>query len=139
MIFVYIFIIGLPAFLIFFIIKKMMKAKSIQQHGITTDAIITHVHTQRFHKGSMDILTLEYKDAAGRYYPAKATVTVGQYSAGQHMRISYLSQDPARYAFDNGKGYWGVLIFCILLLLFTVFASYKINELVQAGNYHFTG
>ena len=139
MIFVYVFIIGLPGFFIFYIIKKMMKARSVQQNGVTTDAFITNVHTHRFHKGSMDILTLEYTDAAGRRYPAKATVTVGKYRAGQSIPVSYLPRDPGNYSFDKGQGYWGVLIFFILLFLFTIFASYKIDELVKAGNYQFTG
>ena len=139
MIFIYIFIIGIPAVVIFFIIKKILKAKKIKQLGVKTEAIITNVHITRFGKGSMDILTLEYKDAAGRYYPAKATVAVGKYKTGDHMEISYIPQNPTQYAFDDVKGYWGILIFCILLLLFAIFASYKISELVQAGNYHFTG
>ncbi len=139
MIFVYMFIIGLPALLIFFIIKKIRSVRNIQKHGIQADALIIHVQTQRLHKGSMDILTLEFSDTAGRRYPAKATVAVGQYQTGQRMPISYLAENPAQYAFDNGKGYLGVLVFCILLLLFTIFASYKINEMVQAGNYQFTG
>jgi len=136
MIFVYIFIIGMPAFLILFIIKKMRVAKHIQQSGIATDAFITNVSTRRINKTTLDILTLEYTDTAGRRYPAKATVTVGKYRTGQRMPVKYLRENPARYAFDNGKGYWAVLIFCILLLLFTIFASYKINEMLQSGNYY---
>jgi hypothetical protein len=139
MIFAYIFIIGTPAMLIFFIIKKMRRLRYIMQRGVISSALITHVYTQRFSRGSMDVLTLEYTDAAGRRYPAKATVPMGQYRAGERMRISYLAQDPAKYAFDKGQGYWFVLVFCILLLLFMIFASYKINEMVQAGNYHYTG
>jgi len=136
MIFVYIFIIGLPAFLIFLTIKKMRKAKNIQQHGITTDAFILNVTTRRMNKTSMDILTLEYTDTAGRRHPAKATVTAGKYRTGQRMPIKYLRENPTQYAFGDSSGYWFVLIFCILLFGFMIFASYKINEMVQSGNYY---
>jgi|GEM_PF-1649248 len=139
MIFAYIFIIGLPAFGIFYIIKKMIKARAVQKNGVKAGAVITHIRTQRFGKGSMDILTLEYSDTAGKRYPAKATVTVGEYRIGEFMALSYLPQDPSTYSFDKGQGYWGILIFFILLFLFSIFATYKIDELVQAGNYHFTG
>lgn len=138
MIFFYIFIIAAPALLIFFIIKKMSKARHIMQHGVVTTALITHVYRQRFHRGKMDVLTLEYTDSRGRQYPAKASVAPDEYKVGDRMRISYLAQNPAKYAFDNGKGYWFLLVFCILLLLFAVFASYKIHEMMQGSNYHFS-
>jgi len=136
MIFVYILIIGLPAFLIFLTIKKMKKANYIKQYGITTDAYILHIVTRSFNKNRMDILTLEYKDTAGRLHPAKASIQVGKYRVGQRIPIKYNPQNPAHYAFDNVSGYWFILIFCILLFLFMIFASYKINEMVQAGNYY---
>lgn len=119
--------IGLPAFLIFVTLKKIKKANAIKKYGITTDAFILNIVTRRFNKNSMDILTLEYKDAAGRCHPAKATIQVGKFRVGQRMPIKYLPQNPAQYAFDNISGYWFVLVICILLLLFMIFASYKIN------------
>lgn len=130
MIFVYILITGLPAFLIFIIVKKMKKVNGIKKNGIITDAFITHINTQRMGKTTVDVLTLEYKDAAGRLHPAKATLQVGKYRAGQRIPIKYLPQNPAQYAFDNVSGYWFILIFCILLFLFALFAVYKINEVM---------
>lgn len=139
MILVYILIIGLPAFLIFIILKKMKKAKNINELGITTDAFITNISTRRMGKTTVDILTLEYKDAAGRRHPAKATIQVGKYRVGQRIPIKYLPQNPSHYAFGNVSGYWFILIFCILLLLFTIFAAYKIHEELQGSNFHFAG
>jgi hypothetical protein len=107
------------------------------KEGIAVDAVIRQVVAQRFNRTSMDMLTLEYPDAAtGHIYPAKATTLPGKYRAGDTMPLWYLSNDPSKYALDNGKGYWGVLIFCILLLAFTIFASIKINEMVRSGNYY---
>jgi hypothetical protein len=139
MIFVYIIIIGLPALLIFFILKKMKKVNNIKKQGITTDAFITHISTRRMGKTTVDVLTLEYKDAAGRRHPAKATIQVGKYRMGQRIPIKYLPQNSAQYGFDDVSGYWFILIFCILLFLFALFAVYKINEALQGADIHFTG
>ncbi|MBL7702412.1 MAG: hypothetical protein JNM14_09185 [Ferruginibacter sp.] len=106
----------------------MKKANSIKKHGILTDAFITHIVTRRFHKTNMDVLTMQYKDAAGRTHPATATIQVGKYRVGQRIPIKYLPQNPAQYAFGNVSSYRIILVFCILLFLFAVFASYKIYE-----------
>lgn len=134
MIFFYIFIIATPALLILLIINKMRKARYIIQHGVITTALITHVYSQRFHRGKMDVLTMEYTDSFGRQYPAKASVAPDEYKAGQRMRISYLANDPRKYAFNNGNGYWFILGFCILLQLFTIFASLKVHEMLQGSH-----
>lgn len=139
MIFIYILITGLPAFLIFLVVKKMMKADAIKKNGITTDAYILNIETRRMGKTTADVLTLEYKDAAGRRHPARATLQVGKYRAGQRIPIKYLPHNPAQYGFDDVSGYWFILIFCILLFLFTLFAVYKINEALQGADIHFTG
>lgn len=138
MLFAYLFIIGIPCFLIFFIIKKLLKVKSIQRDGIHTDATITHIRSLRINRGCMDLLTLEYKDRLGRYYPAKASVTAGKYRIGERMPVSYLPQKPTHYAFNNGNTYWGILIFCIILLLFALFASYEINKMAETMYYQNT-
>ena len=117
----------------------MRKVRSIQRDGVATDAVITDVRTVRFSKGSVDILKLEYTDARGRRFPAKATVGVGEYGIGQSLQVKYLLNNPGEYSFDNRKTYWAILIFLILLFLFSIFAVYKVNELVKAGNYQFTG
>lgn len=49
------------------------------------------------------------------------------------MAVVYLPDRPAKYAIDAKNAYWAVLIFCIILFLFAVFAVYKINEMVQSG------
>ncbi|MBL0355697.1 MAG: DUF3592 domain-containing protein [Chitinophagaceae bacterium] len=139
MIFVYTFIIGLPCLLIYFITRKMQQAKYIQQHGIKTNAVVTNVVTQRHSKGTTDLVSMQYKDlATGQLYPAKASTQQNQYRPGDSMPLSYLPANPAKYSFDKGQRYWFVLVFCILLLLFMIFAAYKINEMGQGSNLHFS-
>ena len=50
------------------------------------------------------------------------------------MGVAYLPANPAKYAItDTQGGNTAMLIFCILIFLFVLFAVYKINEMVQNG------
>lgn len=140
MIFVYLFITGVPAILIFFTIKKIIRARTIAQRGVKTHAVITHITVVNFSRNSSDSLTLEYSDSTGARHAAKATTIAGQYRPGDTMLLKYLDNKPSHYTIDGmEQGQWVILIVGILLLAFTIYASYKIDELVQAGNYQFNG
>jgi hypothetical protein len=139
MVFVYIFIIGLPGLLVFFTIKKIIKARAVQKHGINTHAVITHIALIKFSRGTSDNLTLEYSDSTGTRHAAKATTVPGQYKPGDTMPLKYLSDKPSCYTIDGmQQGQWVILVFCILLLAFTIFASFKIDEMLQGSNFHFS-
>lgn len=139
MIIVYGFIIGIPTLLILIAIKKIIKVRSIAKHGIKTNAVITHIRMIRFSKSTIDKLTLEYTDYTGTRHPAKATTVPGHYKTGNTMPLKYLDNKPSAYTIDDTQqGDWVLLIVCVLLLAFTIFASYKIDELVQSSNFHFS-
>ena len=126
--------------LVFFTINKIIRARTVKQHGIKTQAVITHITLINFSKGASDNLTLEYNDNTGTRHLAKATTVPGQYKPGDTMALRYLNNKPSHYTIDGmQQGQWVILIFCILLLAFTIFASYKLDEMVQAGNYRFKG
>ena len=136
MIIVYIFIIGIPALCIYYCVRKIIKARRIQSQGISVEALVTQVQTQRFNRTYMDLLTLEYTAPTnGLRYPATATTTTGQYKAGDRMPVIYLAENPAQYAFDKGEGYVGILIFFVVLFFVMIFASVKIDEMVKASNF----
>jgi hypothetical protein len=120
----------------FFTIKKIIKARTIKKHGIKTNAVITHITLIKFSKGSSDNLTLEYKDSAGTRHVAKATTLPGQYKPGDMMPLKYLHNKPSHYTIEGmQQGQWVILVFCILLLVFTIFASYKLNQMTESSNY----
>ena len=135
MIGIYIFLIALTAFPLILTIRRMLVASTIKKNGIHTDGVITHITTIRTGRGgAMDILTLEYKDrATGHPYKGKATVAPNKYQIGDTMAVVYLPEKPSKYAIDTKKAYWAVLIFCIILFLFVLFAVYKIDEMVKSG------
>lgn len=83
----------------------------------------------------MDILTLEYKDhVTNQAHKGRTTVSFQKYKTGNTMPVVYLPGKPSKYAIDTNKAYWAMLIFCIILFLFIVFAVYKLNEMVQPGH-----
>lgn len=113
----------------------MRKANMVKKNGIYTDAIVTKISTFRLRHGTMDIITLEYKDrATGQSYFGKATVAYMANKIGDRIAITYLPNKPSTYAVaDTKKGYIAILIFSIVLFIFILFAIYKINEMVQTG------
>jgi len=136
MIFIYLFIIGLPCMLVIFISKKVKRTRSIAMHGIKVDAVITQVILQHFSKGSYDKIMLEYKDHVHACYKASTSSKPGRYKVGDNIAAMYLPDKPADYIIGDVKeGYWILLLFSVLLLLFAVFAVYKINEMLVTGHY----
>lgn len=79
---------------------------------------------------------LQYKDPAGACYIATTSSKPNRYKIGDNVAVMYLPDKPADYIIGNVKeGYWTLFVFSVLLLLFAVFAVYKINEMMMAGNY----
>jgi Protein of unknown function (DUF3592) len=135
MLYFYIGLILLAAFPLVLTIWRMKKNAAIKKKGIHVNAVVTNIKTVRTSRGgSFDLLTLEYKErATGRPFYGKATVSPNRYKRGAPFPVAYLPDKPASYAVDSTKGYWAILIFCILLFLFVLFAIYKINEMMPEG------
>jgi hypothetical protein len=137
MTFLYIGMLLLAAFPLLLTIWRMRSAANVKKNGIWTDAIVTHIRTIRMYRGgSVDMLTLEYKDrATGRAYYGKATVAIGRYRTGDRMQLAYLPARPSKYAIDTKGGFTFILVFCILLFAFVVFAIWKIDEMAKGSNF----
>ena len=133
MLFIYIFIILLAAFPLLLTAWRMRKEARLKKTGVYTNGVITHINTIRTRPGgTLDILTIEYKDRlTGQPYNATATVTYQKFKVGDIMEVIYMPDKPSTYAIDTQKGYLIILIFCSILFLFVIFAVYKINELAQ--------
>lgn len=139
MVFVYLFIIGIPGILVCLSIIKIARAKNICRNGTHTQGVVTQIALLHFSKGSFDNVVLEYQDSNGKYHAAKITTTPGQYNRGDAIPLKYLQHKPSQYIIDGMKqGQWGILIFSALLLAFMIFASFKICELAEGTHYHFS-
>jgi uncharacterized membrane protein len=136
MIWFYIGIVLLAAFPLVLTIWRMRRHANVKKNGIHVSGRVADIKTMRTSKGgSIDLLTVEYKDrATGRPYYGRATVTMGKYRLGDTIPVAYLSNNPSKYAITLKSGYWIILIFCIILFAFVIFAIYKIDEMTRTGN-----
>lgn len=135
MIFVYLFIIGIPALLVLLTIKKMVKARRIQQQGIQTTAVVAGIKTMKISKSSFEKIQLRYRDHNGTDHTAHITATPGKYKRSDGFKLWYLRDEPAAYVVAGmQQGQWTGLVFFILLLAFMIFASFKLEEMVHPVN-----
>lgn len=110
----------------------MRRHAHVKKNGTHVSGRVANIRTFRSSKGgSVDILTVEYKDrATGRPYYGKATVNMGKYQIGDPIPVAYLPNNPSKYAITLRSGYWFILIFCIILFAFVIFVIYKIDGMV---------
>lgn len=133
MIIFYILLILLSAFPLGLTIWRIRSDAYIRKTGIHTSGNITSISTVRLKSSLTDIISIEYKDrTTGRTYTGKASSKAGKYKRSDTMGVAYLPNNPARYTItDTGRGYIVMLIFCILVFLFVLFAVYKIDGMVK--------
>lgn len=129
----YILLILLAAFPLGLTVWRIRRDAHIRKTGIHTSGHITSIRTVRLKSSLTDIISIEYRDrATGRIYTGKASSKTGKYKRSDTMGVAYLPNDPAKYAItDTGRGYTVMLVFCILVFLFVIFAVYKIEGIVR--------
>lgn len=134
MIIIYIVLILLSAFPLVLTIWRMRKTAHIKKTGVHCNGTVTSIRTVRLKNTLIDMVQIEYRDrATGQTYFAKASSSRGKYNRGQPIGIAYLPDQPSKYALTETKGgFTAVLIFCIIVFLFVIFAVYKIDEMVKA-------
>jgi len=132
MIIIYVLLILLAAFPLVLTIRRMCRNKLIKRKGIRTNGRVTCIHTFRVKSSQIDNLTIQYQDrATGHFHIAKASTQANKYKVGDFIEIAYLPVQHSKYAITETKGgYTFILVFCIILFLFVLFAVYKINEMV---------
>ncbi len=130
MILVYIILIGLPALLVFTVLKKMQRIKTVQKHGIQTAAIVVDLIANIYNQNRTDTIVLQFQDSTGAWQTAKATVVPGQYKPGDRVPLKYLERQPTLYSINGMQtGQWVLLIFSILLLVVMIVASFMLGQL----------
>jgi hypothetical protein len=129
----YILLILLAAFPLGLTVWRIRRDAYIRKTGIHTSGHITSIRTVRLKSSLTDIISIEYRDrATGRIYTGKASSKRGKYKRSDTMGVAYLPGNPAKYALtDPGRGYTAMLVFCILVFLFVLFAVYKIEGMAR--------
>lgn len=106
----------------------MRNSYRIRNNGVSTEAVVVG-----FKSLPRRVVNLQLEYKAGpkmELFKGKATATYGQYNIGDKLPIFYLPENPSKMTVDNKTGYYPLLIFTILIFLFIVFATFKIEEMV---------
>lgn len=140
MIFIYILLVGTGALpLIFFLIGRR-NYRYILANGIETTAEVTDVRTNRYQRGpTYDQVYFAYLPAGSAAYRSGVyKFKTGTYRRGDRLVIFYLPQHTDKYAIPGSKGEIPMLIFMVVIFLFTIYACFKIKEAVGDSNISFS-
>ncbi|PKA84454.1 hypothetical protein ATE92_2644 [Ulvibacter sp. MAR_2010_11] len=135
MILIYIVILLLASLPTFITLFRINKYRSIRRNGINTKARITQISMQNFFRGQHLLkLSLEYKDyKSGLLVYGEAISANSKHQVGDLVDIAYKPNTSKIYIKGEEKNYRPMLVFAIILLIFMVFAVYKIDEMVING------
>ena len=117
-------------------VRFIQLEERIRKKGISTTGIVTHIHTIRHQRGAAtDRVHTRYSSSIpGRHHDANFVTKYNRYRIGQEIPVKYIPEQPDKIVVDQRRGYWPMLIFSTVLLLFVFFAVYKINEMVKADD-----
>ena len=133
---IYILIIVLAAFPLLITIIRIRRQRNIRQNGIRTIARITATTGIRMYKSSaIDRLSLQHRNIiTDEVYYTTSYAKQGKYKVGDTVPVTYMQGKPQKIVMEGGATHWPAFGFSILLLLFVVFAIFKIHEMVEAGH-----
>lgn len=131
MTFVYILLPLFGALPLIIIIFKMRRALSIKKNGISTEAVVVQINSL---PRRLVIIILEYTAGSRmEIFKGKATASYGQFKLGDKIPILYSPDNPSKMTLKDQKGHYFLLVLAVLLFLFIIFATFKIEELMHAG------
>ena len=130
---IYIIIIVL-SFLPFFItIYKLRRAQRMRKQGIKTTAHVKKIYGYSLR--GMNRVLIEFPLENGRLVSQQIVVGGVPYKEGDQLPFIYDKNDPAKNIINSGSGYSILLVFTLLLALFSIFACYKIKKGIETGNF----
>ncbi len=135
MIIIYILLIVFAALPLLKTIRYIRLEERIRKIGVSSTAVVTNIVTSRYSRNAAktDRMQVQYQCRVhGQFHDASFTEFHGKYKMGDHVPVLYLPEQPSKIVVSKKRGYWLSLIFSILILLFMVFAVYKIDEMVQS-------
>lgn len=132
MIILYILIIVIGAIPLWITIRYIRLEERIRRHGISTTGTVTNIHTKRYSRGPVsDRVHVRYDGLSGQFHTASFVAKHGKYRSGRSVPVKYLPEKPDKIIVEANRGYWIMLVFTILLMIFIFFAVYKIDEMVK--------
>ncbi len=135
MVIFYIALVLLGSFPLLITLKRIHKYRVARMRGISSVATVTHIRTQRFVRGlPYDRLTLTYHSLeTGRFSSGQAGTVYNKYKIGDRVTIAYEPNTGKVIIPEDIRGFYPMLGFSIVLLLFIIFAIFEISEMVETG------
>ncbi|WP_109698727.1 DUF3592 domain-containing protein [Chitinophaga deserti] len=109
----------------------------IRRRGIQTNGVVLSKHVLTMKRGrAVDNLHIEFRDTyTGQIHRSHAYAAFGKFKPGDQVTLHYLPNTPAKIVLTGGLSYVPMFIFSILLILFVIFAVYKLEEMIRTGDY----
>lgn len=135
MIILYILLIVLGIYPLWKTIRFILLEEKIRKEGISTTGVVTHIHTTRRFKGpTTDQVFVSYSCIkSGQGHKSEFVTNHNKYRSGQSIPLKYLPEKTDKIIVAPKRGYWGMLIFSILIFFFVLFAVYKIDEMLKVN------
>lgn len=125
----------LGSFPLLITLKRIRKYRIARKRRTNTVATVTHIRTHR-HVRSLpyDLLTLTYHNLeTGRSSSGQTATRHDKYKIGDRVNIAFETKSAKVIIPEDVAGFYPMLGFAIVLLLFVIFAIFKIREMVESG------
>lgn len=135
MIIIYLIIVAISSFPLLITIKRIKKYKTVANSGITAKAQIIKKELKPIFRGRPIVeLQLQYKHPQfDEPITSEATTANNSYKVGDFVAIAFEKNKPKIFIIGDEKGYYPMLGFAIIMLLFSCFAVYMIRDMVING------
>jgi hypothetical protein len=135
MIVISIVLILLASFPLLITLKRIRRYRLARHRGGNTVATVTHIRTHRYVRGlPYDRLTLVYHNLeTGKSSTGQVSTVHDKYKPGDRVTIAYQTSTGDVIIPDDVAGFYPILGFGIVLLLFVLFAVYKLSEMLETG------
>lgn len=133
MILLYILLILIGSIPLWKTIRFILLEEKIRREGISTTGIVTDIRTKKFHKGPTTCrIHIRYNsNIPGQYHEASFVTSPHKYKREQSISLKYLPEKPDKIIVAAKRGYWSMLVFSMLIVLFVLFAVYKIDGMLK--------
>lgn len=134
--FIFVLLILLAAMPLAITFIRWQKLQHIRRTGNKATGVVVSKRTMTVKRGRpIENVQVEFRRNDGTICHGHAYAAMGKFRIGQPATVFYLPDQPARIVLSGGLGLGPMFIFSAALLLFVVFAVYKLDEMAKSGGY----
>ena len=124
-------VIGFAPFMV--ALYKLIRLKHMRKNGVKATAVVKEIYGYSLR--GMNRVLIEFPLENGRLVSQQIVVGGVPYKEGDQLPLIYNKNDPAKNIINSGSGYSILLVFTLLLAMFSIFACYKIKKGIETGNF----